>query len=684
MAGLTWTTGNTGLSTLSKVVFNGSLCLAYEDQGSGQYALSTNSGETWTQHNFVVSRRIGRVIVAGGRFFARADDQFFSIPPELHYSDDGVTWTQVSPTPDHTNGVVSFASDGMVLIAGLSDVNSTVAWYRTDPSTLSTWTAIPTPPSDAEVIIGGNGVMFATNYSGELSRSVDAGDTWVEVIAAYALSQSNIEPAHCQNNIWLGPPADPSYPNFIRSTDNGATWAVVANPTGPFTPTENAFIANQFAGFGDTLVAANGYGYGDTGVWYSQDDGDSWTKDDNIGLSGTSTIYLGGSDTALVVLSNEVVSGGSYQAESAAGVVTLQEIEDTPVSFTDTAAIFVTQFVEDTIQLSDTYDAQGSNELDTQIQFSDAITQDAMQLVADSFAFIDEQKQVTEQLVGDTLSFSDTSSTATNQHVTDAILFSDTPDVASSASQELSSTFRLRDALAHASTTETEDSLTLSDTVLASGTMLLADEILLQDTVEQASVTDGDLLEDALLFSDEHTVQVEAQAYVEDTLLFTDDVFYKNPGAVAWVMNTETGAPSWYSNWQFVDMIQAGDKVLAVGPEGLVELGADVDEGEVIDAHIEYGFVDFGVDQKKRVDSFWFGYTSSDVLEVTVETYGQGYPVYTYSMEPRTAEQARNNRVRPGKALNARYWRVGVHNLDGCSFDVDSVGADVATSGRRV
>lgn len=678
MAGLMWTTGNTGLSTLNKVVFNGALCLAYENQGSGQYALSTDSGKTWTQHNFVASGSINRVVVAGGRFFALAYNQ-----PELHYSDDGVTWTQVSPTPDHTNGIVSFASDGTVLIAGLSDVGSTVTWYRTDPATLSTWTAIPTPPSNAEVIIGGNGVLFAANYNGELSRSVDAGDTWTEVIAAYALSERMILPAYCQNSTWLASSSNSSHPNFIRSTDNGATWAVVVNPTGPFTPTDNAFSADQFAGLGNIIVAAKGWGYSDTGVWYSQDNGDSWTRDDNIGLAGSSSyIYVGGSDTALVVLSNELVSGGSYQAEASAGLVTLQEVEDAPVVFTDDNIIFVTQLVEDALQLSEAQDAQVSNEVQDTLVVTDARQEESMRLLMDTLGFSDEQEQATDQLIADSITFADTQLGATDQHVADTILFSDTPDVASSASQELSSTFSLRDALAHASTTETEDPLTLSDAVLASGTMLLDDAILLQDTVEEASVTDGGLLEDALLFSDEHTAQVEAQAYVEDTMLFTDEVFYKNPGAIAWVMNTETGAPSWYSNWQFIDMVQVGDRVLAVGPEGLVELGAQEDAGELIDAGVTYGFMDFDAEQKKRIDSFWFGYTSDNVVQVSVETFGQA--VYTYSMAPRLADSPRNNLIRPGKGLNARYWRVGIDNVGGCNFSVDSISVDVVPTTRRL
>lgn len=194
--------------------------------------------------------------------------------------------------------------------------------------------------------------------------------------------------------------------------------------------------------------------------------------------------------------------------------------------------------------------------------------------------------------------------------------------------------------------------------------------------------------------SDEMVAHVVSQPSVTDTAVATDQLLAKLPGAIAWVLNTETAAASWYSNWQLVDMVQVGERVLGVGPEGLLELGAGSDAGEEIDAEIDWGFLEFGgYDQygqskesplKKRVDGFIFGYNSDDVLEVSVETYGQGEPVYTYTMEARQAELSRTNRVKPGKGLSARYWRVAVKNVAGCDFDVDSFAADVVESRRRL
>lgn len=180
----------------------------------------------------------------------------------------------------------------------------------------------------------------------------------------------------------------------------------------------------------------------------------------------------------------------------------------------------------------------------------------------------------------------------------------------------------------------------------------------------------------------EYWLETETDIVTTSMAHATSHYFIKNPGAVAWVMNTETAAPSWYSNWQFVDMVQLADRVLAVGPEGLVEMGADSDAGNEIDAELEYGFTDFGAEQKKRIDAFWFGYTSSDVVEVEVETIDG--PGYSYRMQARDADSPRNNRVRPAKGLNARYWRIKVRNTDGADVAVDSISADVVPSARRL
>ncbi len=180
-----------------------------------------------------------------------------------------------------------------------------------------------------------------------------------------------------------------------------------------------------------------------------------------------------------------------------------------------------------------------------------------------------------------------------------------------------------------------------------------------------------------LMQTDHHTLMLS-------TAVAASDVWYKDPGRVAWVMNTETTAASWYDNFDFESLAQAPDKVLGVGPDGLYEMVGGTDSGERIDAEVVSGFTDFGLPQTKRVDYMYFGYTSPGRISVTAETYGSGHPPVTYFLEERLASAPRNSRLTPGKGLFGRYWRMTIRNVEGADFEIHDATVDIAVSNRKV
>lgn len=182
----------------------------------------------------------------------------------------------------------------------------------------------------------------------------------------------------------------------------------------------------------------------------------------------------------------------------------------------------------------------------------------------------------------------------------------------------------------------------------------------------------------AVMLQQDTTLVLEAEAEAGA------DVWFKNPARKAWVMNTETGAASWYDNFDFESIAQPPGRVLAVGPDGLYELAGDTDSGERIDAEVTSGFTDFGAQQTKRIDAMYFGYTSSGQLTVTAETYESGHAPATYLLEQRDADAPRNSRVMVGKGLFGRYWRLSIRNVEGVDFEVHDATVDIATSSRRV
>lgn len=178
--------------------------------------------------------------------------------------------------------------------------------------------------------------------------------------------------------------------------------------------------------------------------------------------------------------------------------------------------------------------------------------------------------------------------------------------------------------------------------------------------------------------------QADTQLLIESSAEMSSGVWHKTPDRVAWVMNTETTAASWYDNFDFESIAQTPDKTLAVGPDGLYELAGPTDSGEPIDAEVVSGFTDFGSAHTKRVDNLYFGYTSEGQLSVTTETYGSEHPPSTYYLEQRAASAPRNSRVTPGKGLCGRYWRMTIRNVDGADFEVNDATVDIAVSSRRV
>ena len=179
-------------------------------------------------------------------------------------------------------------------------------------------------------------------------------------------------------------------------------------------------------------------------------------------------------------------------------------------------------------------------------------------------------------------------------------------------------------------------------------------------------------------------VQMVLAATVDNYADASDSVWYRDPYRVAWVMNTETTAASWYTNYDFDSVIQVPGKELAVGPDGLYVLAGATDAGTPIKASVVSGFDDFSISQTKRMDALYFGYTSAGQLAVSIETYGSGHAPSVYLLEQRDAAAPRTSRVVPGKGMVGRYWRTTVENNAGVDFDVYDTTVDIAISGRRI
>ena len=294
--------------------------------------------------------------------------------------------------------------------------------------------------------------------------------------------------------------------------------------------------------------------------------------------------------------------------------------------------------------------------------------------------------------------FSDLPLVADSYLTVESVAFISTEVEASSASWVLAdSSFVVMDAALPITLVDAEESLAVSDVLTLGGSADLNDEVIFGDELlGGSSAVLADVLTDTFVVSCETDAQTVSFPTLESRAVFGEQLLMKQPGLVAWVMNTDTGAVSWYDNWAFTSMATVGGKVFAAGPDGLHVLGGDLDGADQIDARVDYGYTEFGgygqdgspkmSEWRKRMVGLWFGYHSGGALAATVGAYGQLVPrdQYTYTMPARPAGHPRNNRITPGKGLSARYWRISVANTGGCAFEVHSVTAEVAESTRRL
>lgn len=141
------------------------------------------------------------------------------------------------------------------------------------------------------------------------------------------------------------------------------------------------------------------------------------------------------------------------------------------------------------------------------------------------------------------------------------------------------------------------------------------------------------------------------------------------------VMNTQTGAVSEYTNFDF----HAITPTHAGSVTGLFLLGGDKDLTEPIVANIVTGKPLWGSSKKKFVDMVYFSLKGSGTAAVTM--YGETEE-YTYDLVVRESGESR---AKPGRGFRENYFAVGYSNVDGSNFELDQIDVlEAQTISRRV
>lgn len=209
-----------------------------------------------------------------------------------------------------------------------------------------------------------------------------------------------------------------------------------------------------------------------------------------------------------------------------------------------------------------------------------------------------------------------------------------------------------------------------------------------ESAVELIQLDDGTLVEvTAFGFTDLEHWRQSAMLVEEFADAYADYLHY-DPSAVAWVLNPETAALSNYTNHPVTGIAGA----FMIGPEGLMRIDNDSDNGDDINALIDLPGLTLGQPdrqgqisrspERKRVDSVWLDADSQTEMTVGVRSYDQGGEPFHYrALRPR--DDTGNMKVDVGKGLKSKWWGVTIRNTYGGDFTLSGASADVAATARR-
>jgi hypothetical protein len=151
------------------------------------------------------------------------------------------------------------------------------------------------------------------------------------------------------------------------------------------------------------------------------------------------------------------------------------------------------------------------------------------------------------------------------------------------------------------------------------------------------------------------------------------------------VTNLKHYAVSNYLNFNFTSFCEFPLGVfLAAGDEGLFRLysSADLDNGALIPAELEFGTTDFGESNLKNCPDGYINYRGDGYAEITaLADEGVEYP---YQTTDAADTVLRNYKFKMSKRVEGKNWRFSVKNVDGSDLDINEVAIFYDVLSRRI
>ncbi|SFL71894.1 hypothetical protein SAMN05216256_101123 [Halopseudomonas pachastrellae] len=168
------------------------------------------------------------------------------------------------------------------------------------------------------------------------------------------------------------------------------------------------------------------------------------------------------------------------------------------------------------------------------------------------------------------------------------------------------------------------------------------------------------------------------QMAIEERLRISGSAADARREALQYAVNAVTGALSEYRNFGFKQFARMGGETYAITDAGLYRLGAEGDDGQTINAMIDFGASDFGTARSKRISSVYAGIATDG--EVYLRVTGDDGKEAIYKAVGDGVER----RARTAKGVTARHWRLRLELVDAAYADLDNVEIEIGVSQRRL
>ena len=152
------------------------------------------------------------------------------------------------------------------------------------------------------------------------------------------------------------------------------------------------------------------------------------------------------------------------------------------------------------------------------------------------------------------------------------------------------------------------------------------------------------------------------------------------------VVNTRLSAVSEYLEFNFDSFCEFPEGVfLAAGPTGLYQLysTSGTDNGNLINAELEFGTTDFGESTKKNCTDGYTNYRGDGLVEINALVDELENPDIYHTTDPADT-RLRNYKFKMSKFREGMNWKFSAKNIEGSDLDINEVAFFYDVLSRRI